>query len=254
MNVLDIRGLKLGEGRPKICIPITEATPEAILAEGADIAQLRGRGADLCEWRLDWFEDVFQDSALQQTGRALAAVLQGMPLLCTFRTQSEGGHRACSPEEYTDLVIRLCRMGFADLIDIELFTGEFPVRQMQQSAKACGIATVFSNHDFLATPPQAEITARLAQMEALGADLCKIAVMPQRPEDVLTLLAATLERRAAAQCPLITMAMGPLGVISRLCGELTGSCMSFGALNRVSAPGQIPARQLDTILQLLTLE
>ena len=52
---------------------------------------------------------------------------------------------------------------------------------------------VVSNHDFEKTPSKEEIVARLQKMQELGADLPKIAVMPQCKKDVLTLLAATEE-------------------------------------------------------------
>ena len=41
-------------------------------------------------------------------------------------------------------------------------------------------------------PRPEDIIYRLRRMQDLGADLPKIAVMPQSPQDVLTLLAATL--------------------------------------------------------------
>mgnify|MGYP002234856443 CR=1 FL=1 len=48
----------------------------------------------------------------------------------------------------------------------------------------------------------------------MGADLPKLAVMPQSPADVLALLAATYE--ASAQIgPVITMPWGDLGKLSR---------------------------------------
>lgn len=253
MKPIQIRDMILGAGRPKICVPIVGTTAEAILAEGARIAQLRGKGADCCEWRIDWFEDVFDDAALAETGTALAAALEGIPLLCTFRTMNEGGARACGAEEYAGLVCRVCGMGFADLVDVELFTGDALVEQMCAAAARNGVYTVFSNHDFQKTPSKDEIIARLEQMETMGADVCKIAVMPTCREDVLTLLAATMERHAVAQRPLITMSMGSLGTVSRLCGELTGSCLSFGSLTQASAPGQVPAEMLAEVLQLLAL-
>ena len=73
-------------------------------------------------------------------------------------------------------------------------------------------------------------------MELLGADICKIAVMPQSASDVLELLAATEERARVSDAPLITMSMGKLGAVSRVCGELVGSCLTFGMLESASAP------------------
>ena len=39
--------------------------------------------------------------------------------------------------------------------------------------------------------------------------------------------------------PAITMSMGKDGVISRLCGEVFGSCVTFGSHEKASAPGQM---------------
>lgn len=86
----------------------------------------------------------------------------------------------------------------------------------------------------------------------MGADIPKIAVMPQSAGDVLTLLSATEEMaRCYADRPIITMSMSSQGVISRLCGEVFGSSMTFGAVGQVSAPGQIPVDQLCQALEIL---
>ncbi len=67
-------------------------------------------------------------------------------------------------------------------------------------------------------------------MQELGADLPKIAVMPQNEKDVLVLLEATNEMfKIYADRPIITMSMSGMGVISRLCGEIFGSALTFGA-------------------------
>ena len=48
--------------------------------------------------------------------------------------------------------------------------------------------------------------------------------------------------------PVVTMSMGGLGVLSRIGGELSGSCITFGAYGAVSAPGQLQADELGDIL------
>ena len=80
---------------------------------------------------------------------------------------------------------------------------------------------IASNHDFRATPSKEEIIIRLIKMQEIGADILKIAVMPQNSRRLLTLLSATEEMmRLYAERPLITMSMGSAGLISRLCGNL----------------------------------
>ena len=98
----------------------------------------------------------------------------------------------------------------------------------------------------------AELIYRLRKMQDMGADILKVAVMPQNKADVLTLLSATEEMyRLYAQRPLLTMSMASDGVISRLCGEVFGSAATFGMVGQGSAPGQIPADQLEQVLEIL---
>lgn len=49
--------------------------------------------------------------------------------------------------------------------------------------------------------------------------------------------------------PAITMSMGKDGVISRLCGEVFGSCVTFGSHEKASAPGQMQMDDLKTVLE-----
>ena len=58
-------------------------------------------------------------------------------------------------------------------------------------------------------------------------------------------------KRLFADRPVITMSMGGTGLISRLCGEVFGSACTFGAVGKASAPGQIGASDLGTVLDLI---
>ena len=89
-------------------------------------------------------------------------------------------------------------------------------------------------------------------MQELGVDVPKIAVMPQNKKDVITLLAATEEMFTNyADRPIITMSMAGTGAISRLSGEAFGSALTFGAVGKVSAPGQINVEDLKTVLNIV---
>ena len=137
-------------------------------------------------------------------------------------------------------------------MDVELFTGEETVREIIDAAHAAGVRVVGSSHDFDRTPPKEEIIARLLKMQELGADIPKIAVMPRSKRDVLVLLSATEEMVTEyADRPVITMSMARTGLISRLCGEAFGSACTFGTAGKASAPGQMNAADLDTVLRLI---
>ena len=89
-------------------------------------------------------------------------------------------------------------------------------------------------------------------MQELGTDVAKFAVMPTCERDVLTLLSATLTMKEQHNdTPVITMSMGRLGALSRVCGTLSGSAVTFGTAGRASAPGQLPADLLKTFLESL---
>ena len=120
---------------------------------------------------------------------------------------------------------------------MEIFSGDSVVRENIDGIHQAGRIVVGSNHDFQRTPSQADLIFRLRKMQDMGADIPKIAVMPRSAGDVLTLLSATEEMaRCYADRPIITMSMFLPGVVSRLCGEVFGSSMTFGAVGQVSAP------------------
>ncbi len=248
MEAVIVRGVRIGTGRPKIILPLTGETDQALLKE---VEHIRTLPCDLVEWRLDWCDHVFAPACLMETAKKLREALGELPLLATFRTAKEGGEKDISPAEYKELLTALAESGHADLIDIEAFSGDELVRELVEICRKNGVKTVLSNHDFQKTPPKEEIVSRLKKMEALGADIPKIALMPTCPEDVLTLLSAALEASHILSKPIITMSMGRLGAISRLAGETFGSAATFGSPGKASAPGQVAAKELDLILDVL---
>ncbi len=146
------------------------------------------------------------------------------------------------------MVGSLIDSGEIDLVDLELSCGEERLKRLMALARDRGVGTVVSKHDFQKTPPAGEIASTLILMNRLGADLPKYAVMPHTAGDVLELLSATLEASEKIG-PVITMAMGELGKITRVSGGVFGSCLTFGAGQNASAPGQLGAEDLRAILE-----
>ncbi len=249
MNPVVVRNVKIGEGIPKICVPIVGITKEDIISEARTFDTVL---ADVAEWRADWFEDVFDIEKVKAVLAGLRAALKDIPLLFTFRTSKEGGEKSVEPDTYAALNKAAVQTGCVDLADVEAFTGDEIVKDMIDAAHACGVKVIASNHDFAKTPAQEDIVSRLRKMQELGADILKIAVMPQSKKDVLTLLVATEEMyREYADRPIITMSMGKTGVVSRLCGEVFGSALTFGSAGKASAPGQMNVDDLAQMLSLL---
>ena len=248
-NVVKVRNLKLGEGIPKICVPLVGKTNEEILEEAKNLKEIK---LDLVEWRIDHYENVENIEKCKEILKELREVLGETPILVTFRSKKEGGEREVSTEYYIELNKEISRTGMADLIDVELFTGDREVSEIVNFAHKNEVKVVMSNHDFDKTPAKEEIVKRLCKMQELGADLPKIAVMPQTTSDVLTLLCATDEMVTKyADRPIITMSMAGLGVISRIAGETFGSALTFGAAKVASAPGQVSVKELNNVLKLM---
>lgn len=249
MKTVKIRNLEIGTGAPKVIVPIVGKTRVEILSKGNELASIP---LHVVEWRADFYEDVFQIPEVLETLKQLRAILGDIPILFTFRTKKEGGEKEISSADYTALNQAVAESGDADAVDVEIFSGDEVVAENIANIHNAGKIVVGSNHDFHRTPTQADLIYRLRKMQDMGADIPKIAVMPQSKDDVLTLLSATNEMtRYYADRPIITMSMSSTGVISRLCGEVFGSSMTFGAVGQVSAPGQIPVEQLNAATEII---
>lgn len=247
MNTVKIRNLELGAGIPAVCIPNVGQTKEEIVSL---TKQYKTMHMDLMEWRADWFEGVEDIEKVKEVLAKVREVLGDTPLLFTFRTKKEGGVHEMDTEAYVSLNKSVAATGMADLIDVEIFTGDEIVTDLIAFIHENQTKVVASNHDFGKTPAQSDIVYRLRKMQDMNADIPKIAVMPQSKKDVLTLLAATEEMASGyADRPIITMSMSGMGSISRLACEVFGSCLTFGSGSMASAPGQIGAEELYGVLQ-----
>ena len=246
VNTVTVRDVVIGEGIPKICVPIVGRNREDILQEARAIA---GSPADLAEFRADHYDDLSDTGCLEAILGEIRAIIGNMPLLMTLRTREEGGCRDISDDDYLEINQRISGSGIVDLIDVEYFRGEEIVRGITESAHAAGVKVIVSSHDFTCTPPAPEITDRMRRMQETGADIVKVAVMPQTRKDVITLLAAADEMMSEhADRPVITISMAGPGVVTRIAGEVFGSAVTFGCASKPSAPGQIGVYELKDAL------
>lgn len=233
-------GLDFSGNMPKICVPIVESGLPALIHE---IRGAQDLPIDLLEWRMDqYFGDPL--NALPEIKKEA----KDLPLLCTLRSKGEGGNQAGTPDQLAETLEKVIESGLCDLIDIELSLGEKLIGELVLAAGYRQIGTVLSKHDFQKTPAKGEMMADFWAMHRLGADLCKYAVMPGSPKDLIQLLDASVTARAEIG-PVIAIAMGELGKITRVSGSYFGSCMTFSIGSRASAPGQIPAEEMRAVLQ-----
>lgn len=245
MKPIEIKGTKIGEGMPKICVPIMAKNDAEVLEQAKAILSSK---AEIVELRVDWYEDCLVAEKVKELLAKLREVLPEYPIIFTFRTKAEGGERDIEFEIYANLLNAVADTKLIDIIDIEVFKNG-DVKTLIANIQGKGMQVIGSNHNFAMTPEKEELVKRLRHMRTLGVDIPKIAVMPQSEKDVEILLDATKETATNLDCPIVTMSMGELGVVSRIKGEVYGSSVTFGALCKASAPGQIPVDELKSMLE-----
>ena len=242
---LQIKNRTFGVGRPLICVPVMASTKESIIEE---TKQLVADNIDVVEWRVDAFEGIQSLNAIREVLSELKNIVKDTVLIFTFRSKEQGGLVSLPYEKIYDLHQVAAESKIVDLIDVEYFQSENIDKEIRTLQKM-GAKIVTSHHDFYETPSEEVLFMLLEQMKHSHADIIKLAVMPNSTEDVLRLLEETshFHKRYPNQ-PLITMSMGKMGCISRISGEVFGSCVTFGAGRQASAPGQIPFDDLRKIL------
>lgn len=213
-----------------IATALTDGAPSG-QARQARLAQQQGAGA--AELRADLLADPAQVRAALTAVRAASS----LPLLLTYRSTTEGGKGAGHGQGYEDYLASLLQLRPAvAAVDIEMACPAS--KALVAEAKAGGYDVVGSCHDFTATPSMAQITQKLAQITAAGADITKVAYMPRTAQDVAALRHAAHDFAGAyPHQPLIAISMGQLGTPSRT--DLV-NCLTFATIadGAASAPGQ----------------
>ena len=242
-----VRGKPLAEPTlPAIITPLVGATRAALLDE---VAAIVPKKPDLLEWRIDFFADIGDSAAVIATALAIRAAAGGIPVLLTRRNVSEGGTPIAIDEAaVVAMYSAVCTARCVEMIDYELSNPAIHGEHLRAVSAANDIALIMSYHNFALTPDAATLDSKFSAAQRLGADVAKVAVMPKTPQDVLTLLAATERASQTLGIPLISMAMGGIGSLSRLVGWVYGSAATFAVGKSSSAPGQIAIEELRSVL------
>lgn len=237
---LQIGNLKLGDGIPKIAVPLVGKNVDQLTIE---VNRALQQHPDLIEWRIDYLANQNQ---LIEVGHTLRRLCQPTPLLATIRTHAEGGQFSGSDQQYEQLINAIITHHCADLVDVELQRNA-GIHQNPDHP----IPLLYSIHHFDKTPETSQMKNQLEEMANRGANVLKIAVMPHDASDVLCLLELTTWASHHFEQPVVTMAMGDLGKISRISGGLFGSSLTFATTQQSSAPGQLTIEETRRGIQLL---
>lgn len=249
-KIVQIKNCRIGEGTPKVIASTTAKTPEAFLKLMADYAAMPE--LDAIEMRPDYIGQL-DGKEFADLSREAYKLAGDKPVLMTFRDKTEGGGRHVSDDWYGQFYSDVLDKGSVDWIDIEQFRDIEVCREIVKKAKAKGKVAMFSDHEFGWTPSEDEIIRRLLLQDEEGSDILKLAVMAHDTGDALRLMSATWKvRNYFSGKPMLTMAMGRWGVLSRATGEFTGSDLTFAMVGGIpSAPGQIPYKDVRRCMQIL---
>ena len=227
-NAFEIKGIRIGDGKPVICVPVVAPERETIIET---IKSLTEQKVQMIEWRVDCFREADDVAAVRAVLDTVKPFLTETIFLFTFRTKQQGGSRRMEEWKILKLNETAAKSGCADMIDLEFFEATKPEKEIRRFQRM-GVRVIASHHDFDATPDDCILRMLMEQMQQGGADVAKLAVMPQSADDVVRLLKLTNDmKQKYPTLPVVTMSMGALGVVSRMAGEIFGSCITFGAGN-----------------------
>ena len=240
----------IGEERqPLICTSLVGRTRDDVLDE---LTVNMKKKPDLIEWRADYFEQIKQIDAVVDMAGSIKRIVGDVPVIFTIRSQAEGGQvNGLSVAEAVELNIAVCQGTGVEYVDCELSVQPDAIRQLRGVADEAGTKLIMSYHNFAQTPELEFLLAKVSEAALQRADVAKLAVMPKKAEDILTLLQATLEAKQRFGLPLITMSMGGLGALTRMFGGVFGSSVTFAVGKSSSAPGQVPIEDLRSVFALV---
>ena len=170
---LYVRSIPLGDGIPKVCVPLTGETLPEVVREAGKAAEA---GADLIEWRMDFLREPCGEESLEEALFMISAAAPDTPLIFTIRTRSEGGNIDLTEHEYESLNQTAAESGKADLIDVEYERDPEAMEQLIRKIGRLGALTIASTHNFSGTSDDETLMQTFRELDASGADIIKMAM------------------------------------------------------------------------------
>ncbi|MFC0470625.1 type I 3-dehydroquinate dehydratase [Halalkalibacter kiskunsagensis] len=248
-KTVKVRGIEIGNGNAQICIPLIGKSESEIINE---LENIKTKNPDLIEWRADFFENLDDKEKVIEMLSIIRSLVETTPILFTIRSTKEGGNSiSLSEEDKIQLIANVCATNNVDIIDYELINDKKDIEYLREASTKYGVRLILSFHNFELTPAHSVLMDKFIAAESFGADLAKVAVMPQNMDDVLLLLQATQDATQRINIPLVTISMGKYGAVTRMFGFVFGSTITFGVGQSSSAPGQIPIEELRSVMEIV---
>ncbi len=230
MSHIMIGNLILGK-RPLTAVPLTDKGVTSIDSiEGADIIELR--------------IDMFSDISIPHIKNIFIKAKErfNAPIIATCRAKQEGGAIDLSEDKRAEIISAVITI--TDSIDIEMHS--VIAEKIINKAKENNKTSIVSYHNFSETPPLSKLSDLFNKGNGMDADIVKIAVMPNSPEDLRVITEFTLRYHDRE---IITIAMGDIGMASRIYLPMIGSLFTFASLEAETAPGQLHIKEIKRFLK-----
>lgn len=231
-----------------VCVPIMVSDESAALR---DAALARDAGADLVEFRVDEF---FAGSGDADDAARVARLVSASPLPCilTCRPTWEGGRYDGDDDARVAMFERVCAALRAGehaprYIDVELAAYNksdnlrLKVNLCVDPSRGQGAGLILSSHDFETRP--ADLARRVMSMRSHAASrVHKVAFRARSLRDNVEVF----ELVRHADRPMIALAMGEFGLMSRVLAPKFGAFLTFASLrdSSATAPGQPTVAEL----------
>jgi 3-dehydroquinate dehydratase / shikimate dehydrogenase len=207
----------------RICVALSESTTAGMVDRMVDLDPL----ADMFEIRADLVSDLDPLVILRARTK---------PLLFTCSPVCEGGRCPDDDPNRRTLLLEATKHGF-DYVDVNYRSSLLDVM-----VEKAGHGLVVSYHDLEGVPE--DLRELYDRMSDRGADIVKMAVTPHSIRDVGRLMAFARLVKEEGGPPLVAIAMGPLGTLTRILGGRVDAPFTFASATSgaETAPGQIPVK------------
>ena len=168
----------------------------------------------------------------------VAAVFRSHPnLIATCRPDTMG------IEAQRELLLAAIESGAA-YVDVEVEAPSSFKKEMVELAHAKGCKVIVSYHNYSDTPDKETLQGMMVEMMDDGADILKLATMANSAADAARIL--SLYENPIK--PMVALAMGEAGKVTRVAIPLLGAPFTFAAPEgAATAPGQLTDSEMNTI-------
>lgn len=192
--------------------------------------------ADILEIRLDLVSISFMKDTLQNVLRHLAK-----PILFTYRNPKDSSETSNNKLSVQDIEQLLTEFNLeSNFLDMELDQE----KSIFDSIQKCKYTTIYSYHDFTCSIRKEEMLKWISKKNSMHC-IYKFAVTPSNFKELeifledLSFISKTYT--------VIGIAMGEIGIYSRIFGDRFGSFATYCCMGKARAPGQINVLTLKKI-------